>query len=746
MSKKKREWEEKRREVVKYPEYLYNIILLGFCLSGMAALIYEVAWTRLLQLVFGTTVYAVSTMLTAFMAGLALGAWLVGRYTDRIKDHLLAYCLLEAGIGIYGILIIPIFSILPYTYLSLFHTFHSSFTFFSIFQFLLCFTILLVPTTLMGGTFPMVSKIYTKRMDELGRDIGNVYSVNSLGAVLGSFAAGFLLIPVIGVRNTIIVAASINIFVAILILHLSRDKRKGMKISASLLCIFFILLIAVPSCGYDVKMLNTALYQRADLYSSGEDLRKDMEDVNVLYFEEGLYGTVAVVESGEYGIRSLLLNGKADAGTAMEDMTTQLLLGYVPLMLHEQPEKILVIGLGGGFTLGAAENFDVEEIDMLEVDPLVVEAEKYFSPYNKNALDDERVDLIVADARNYLLTTDEKYDVIISEPSDPWISGACSNLFTKEFFELSKNHLNEGGIFLQWVPVYDASVSDFRTLLNTFVQVYEHSTLWTATDQGDMLFIGSEKPIEMNYSRLAKCLSEKQVMDDLGGIGIKSADDFLAKTFMLNEEETKGFADGASINTDDKPIIEFSAPLSILVSNDPDLRGEISRYKVRAGTPLYVPPLKGLEVRDGDVSGLAFMGLNVRLGDEWKGDAFGVVVNKTYRKIEGGGMAIDLGIWKEAEYRSTVARLKIYASTPPASPTREEVANFMGTNVVELENGMVAGYPAYFLYNEDAASELLTAAWYCEENRYLYIVEITYPERMQEEVGEILSGFECVSG
>lgn len=745
MSRKKREKEDKIKETVKYPEYLYNIILLGFCLSGMAALIYEVAWTRLLQLVFGTTVYAVSTMLTAFMAGLALGAWLVGRYTDRIKDHLLAYCLLEAGIGIYGILLIPIFSVLPYTYLSLFHTFHSSFTFFSIFQFLLCFAILLVPTTLMGGTFPMVSKIYTKRMDELGRDIGNVYSVNSLGAVLGSFAAGFLLIPAIGVRNTIIVAAAINIFVAILILHLSRDKRKGMKISASLLCIFFILLIAVPSCGYDVKVLNTALYQRASMFESREDLMRDLEDMSVLYYEEGLYGTVAITESEKRGTRSLMLNGKADASTTRDDMTTQLLLGYVPLILHEQPEKILIIGLGGGFTLGAVENFDVKKIDMVEVDPLVVEAEKYFSMYNKNALDDERVNLIIADARNYLLTTDEKYDVIISEPSDPWISGACSNLFTREFFELSKKHLNEGGIFLQWVPVYDASVSDFRTLLNTFAQVYDHSTLWTATDKGDMLFVGSEKPIEMDYNRLGKCLSERRVMEDLGGIGIKSADDFLAKTFVMSEEETKGFADGASINTDDRPVIEFSAPLSILMSGDPDLRGEISRYKVRVGTPLYTPPLKGLEVRDGDVSGLAFMGLNVRLGEEWRGETFGVMVNKTYRRIE-GGLVIDMGIWKEAEYRSNDAHLKIYASIPPASPTKEEVANFMGRNSIELENGMVGGYPAYLFHSEDAESELLTAVWFCEENRYLYIAEMAYPERMQEAVEGILSGFECVGG
>lgn len=749
MSKKrsrKIKGEEKKEEEkkIKFPQYLYKFILLGFCLSGMAALIYEVAWARLLQLVFGTTVYAVSTMLTAFMAGLALGSWLVGRYTDRIRNHLLAFCLLEAGIGIYGILLIPIFSVLPYAYLGLFHAFQSSFRVFSFFQFLLCFVILLVPTTLMGGTFPVVSKIYTRRRDELGKDIGNIYSINNLGAVLGSFTAGFLFIPFLGVRNTIILAASLNIFVAILIAIQSR-KREGIIFMGSL-CVILLLGVAVPGYGYDVKILNTALYQRADMFASVEELRADLEDMEVLYYEEGLYGTVAVIESKSYGIRSLMLNGKADASTSRADMTTQLLLGYVPLIMHEHPKNVLIIGLGGGFTLGAAENFDdVEKTDMVEIDPLVIEAEKFFSAYNKNALDDERVNLVIADARNYLFTTDEKYDVIISEPSNPWISGACSNLFTYEFFELARQHLNEGGIFLQWVPVSDVSVSDFKMLLNTFSKVYNHTTLWTATDEGDMLFVGSgSKNPKMNYTRLEKFLSKREVMNDLEGIGIQSAEDFLAKTFLMDAEETKGFADGAPINTDDKPVIEFSAPLAILKSsNTLDLRSEISSYKARIGKPFYIPPLCGLEVSEGNVSRLPFMGLNVKLEDVWEGETFGVVVNKTYRKIEGGAV-IDLEVWKEAVYNSSEnGSIRIVAFKLPESPAEEEIVNLLGTS--ELDYGMVCGYPAYFTHDEDEESRFLTAVWFCEKNSHLYIVEITYPEKMREEVESILSGFECIN-
>ena len=753
-SKKEKEEEKRKEEAstkIEYPKYLYNVILLGLCLSGMAALIYEVAWTRLLQLVFGTTVYAVSTMLTAFMAGLALGSWLVGKYTDKIKNHLRAFCLLEAGIGIYGVLLIPVFSVLPYAYLGLFHAFQSSFRVFSFFQFLLCFLILLIPTTLMGGTFPVVSKIYTKRMEELGKDIGNVYSINNLGAVLGSFAAGFLFIPFIGVKNTIIAAASLNIFVAILIAILSRErngKGKGMIFMSSL-CVILLLGVAMPGYGYDVKILNTALYQRAGMYASGEEFKKDLEDMHVLYYKEGLYGTVIVTESKSYGIRSLMLNGKPDASTTREDMTTQLLLGYVPLILHEHPKNVLIIGLGGGFTLEAAENFDdVENIDVVEIDPLVVEAEKFFSAYNKNALDDERVNLIIADARNYLLTTDEKYDVIISEPSDPWISGACSNLFTKEFFELSTKHLNEEGIFLQWVPIYDVSVSDFRTLLNTFSKVYDHSMLWTATDGGDMLFAGSKSPIEMNCTRLGEYLSKKHVKDDLGSIGIQNAEDFLAKNFVMNEEETEGFTEGALLNTDDKPIIEFSAPITILRSNDPlNLRKDISSYKAKIGKPFYIPPVKGLEAREGEVSRLGFMGLNVRLCDGWKGETFGLVVNKTYREAEGGGPMIDLEVWKEAKYSSPKGKIKIIGLKMPVSPTKEELANFLGVSSIELEQGTVGtdSYQAYFIYDADAENELLTAVWFCEKSSHLYIAEITYPKKMQEEVENILSGFECIN-
>jgi spermidine synthase len=201
------------------------IILAAFALSGVAALIYEVVWFRSLQLIFGSTVYAVSTMLTAFMAGLALGSWLMAKYTDKLKNPLFIFAVIEVLIGLYGLTIISIFNWLPFPYIAIWKAFHPSFEIFSLVQFLLAFLVLLIPTALMGATWPVVNKVYVKHIDSLGKSAGILYSVNSFGAILGSFSAGFILIPILGIKNSSIFAAILNLIAAILIFYLSRREK-----------------------------------------------------------------------------------------------------------------------------------------------------------------------------------------------------------------------------------------------------------------------------------------------------------------------------------------------------------------------------------------------------------------------------------------------------------------------------------------------------------------------------------------
>ncbi|MEA2037336.1 MAG: fused MFS/spermidine synthase [Nanoarchaeota archaeon] len=203
---------------------LKTLLLTGFFLSGMAALIYEVVWTRPLSLIFGSTIYAVSTMLSAFMAGLALGSYILSKYADKLKNPLYTFAIFEICIGIYGLLIIGLFNILPYPFLWIWNKFNPSFAIFNFIQFILCFLVLLIPTTLMGATWPVVNKAYIKHIEKVGKGTGTLYSVNSFGAIIGSWMAGFILIPSLGIRASSIFAAILNLIVGIIIFAISRSK------------------------------------------------------------------------------------------------------------------------------------------------------------------------------------------------------------------------------------------------------------------------------------------------------------------------------------------------------------------------------------------------------------------------------------------------------------------------------------------------------------------------------------------
>ncbi|MEX0932736.1 MAG: fused MFS/spermidine synthase [Candidatus Pacearchaeota archaeon] len=205
---------------------LRKLLLVAFVFSGAAALIYQVTWIRPLQFVFGSTTYTISIILAAFMGGLALGSWWISKHVDEIKNLPRAYGLMEIGIGLYGVLLLSIFNMLPGVYNSLYFL-HGNFYIFMFVQLLLVFLVLLIPTALMGATFPVVAKYYTKT---IGKGIGEVYSANNIGAIFGSFAAGFILIPLFGIKASIIFASSINILIGSIIIWKSdEDKSSEIK-------------------------------------------------------------------------------------------------------------------------------------------------------------------------------------------------------------------------------------------------------------------------------------------------------------------------------------------------------------------------------------------------------------------------------------------------------------------------------------------------------------------------------------
>ena len=206
---------------------LRKLLLIAFVFSGMAALIYQITWIRPLQFIFGSTTYTISMIFAAFMGGLALGSLIVSKYVDSIKNLPNTYAFFEIGIGLYGVLLLSLFNLLPGIYDSLYFL-HTNFYLFEIVQFLIVFIILLVPTTLMGATFPVIVKYYTEQ--KIGKAIGEAYAANNIGAIVGSFAAGFILIPIIGIKGSIIFAGAINILIGSMIIFKSeKNKIAGEK-------------------------------------------------------------------------------------------------------------------------------------------------------------------------------------------------------------------------------------------------------------------------------------------------------------------------------------------------------------------------------------------------------------------------------------------------------------------------------------------------------------------------------------
>lgn len=541
-----------------------RLIILAFGLSGFAALSYEVLWTRVLDMILGTTVYAFSIMLTSFLCGLALGSFVMSRFIDKRRNLTPIFGGLQIVIGCFGLFTILIFGKLPVIFLKLFGALGSSWRDFTFIQFIIAFIVMLVPTFLMGATFPVVSRICTRQMKFLGRSIGNIYSANTIGAILGSLLSGFLLIPLIGIQNSIKLIASINVIIGMIALVGSMTKQadKSRKLALSTLVIgslVFLSLIIFPS--WDKRVLSSGVYFEPWLYRNQNqeiDLEAKTNESKMLYYAEGIDSTASIFSRGPE--ITFKINGMPLASNLRTDLTLLGIMGHLPALLHGSPESVLVIGLGAGVTSGmSAQHESVKRVDCAELERKVIGATRFFDRENRYVLDNPKFNLIIDDGRNYLQKTDVKYDVITSDPVHPWLSGAGS-LYSVEHFQSCKEHLNEGGVAAQWLPLYQMAEKDFKTVIRTFQSVFPHATLWL-TDS-DAILIGTADKLNINYMMLERKFREEKIEEDMRMMYVDSIYQFLT-FFMMDEKTLSKFAADAKLNTDDYPVLEFSAPAGL---------------------------------------------------------------------------------------------------------------------------------------------------------------------------------------
>ena len=554
---------------------LRKLMLIAFIFSGMAALIYEITWIRPLQFLLGSTVYTISIIFAVFMFGLAIGSLIISKYVDKIGNLPKTYALMELGIGLYGVLLLSIFNLLPKVYNKLYFL-HTNFYLFEFVQFLLIFIVLLIPTMLMGMTFPIIAKFYTQ--EKIGRGIGEVYSANNLGAIIGSFGAGFILIPLFGIKASIIFAGTLNLLIGFAIISFA-DKNLSKKIIPLVLVVFVVLAFFG---NYNIQQMHSGGF-----YRTHEEVKTMGE---VVYYKEGLYATVTVRELPDEGYQTnayeLFINGKGQGGNSIMDLRVNFLLAYLPELINPEINNALVIGLGTGTTSGQLSQ--LINVTTIEIEPLVVEASNYFKIFNLDVLENPKHELIIGDGRNYLIRNNEKYDVIIPEPSDPWQSFS-TDLFSKEFFELAAEDLEEDGLYLQWVSIYQMSPEDFKNFYKTFSSVFPHNIAFANIksdenspanfETSEIILIGSKEKIEIskdklnaNYNSLPE--PSKQYLD---AIRLSSGDE-IYHLLLFTSDELKGYGKDAKFVIDDKPILEFSTAKNVLYQNPKEVINDIENF------------------------------------------------------------------------------------------------------------------------------------------------------------------------
>ncbi len=551
-------------------------VAVAIGLAGFAALVYEVAWTRVLGLMLGGSTYTFSLMLLAFLVGIAGGGKLGGPIADRWlktggQQRVLAgFAAIEVGIAMVSYAMMYLFPELPFWYVWLFDLLgaddHPRAVF--VVSFVVSGLVMTPPAVLMGMHFPVAVRAVVGHDDTLGGPVGLVYGANTLGGVFGAFLAGFVLLPNIQVQGTMFVAATAELVAAAgLLAWAYRGARWAWAAPAGLAVVNLTLFVLGARPPWDPMLMTAGMYHYVSHFE--DHSREGILDYSVgkyelVFYQEGLSSVVTVAQNIDSGNMWLANNGKVDASTTT-DMPTQVLCALLPMQFVDDPSDVLVIGLASGITAGAVTLIpDVERFEVVELEPAIEKAALFFGEYNHDVLADRRLELVGNDGRNHVLLAEPgSYDAIISEPSNPWISGV-SNLFTREFFELGKSRLKPGGVWSQWVQMYGMDERDLRILLRTFAEVYPHVLVYATIEDADLVLVGSESPLLPTEAAAARLFEWPKVSAELELIDITDPLEIVA-IYQMDRTEITEMVGSAVLNTDDNMVIEYHAPLNLHV-------------------------------------------------------------------------------------------------------------------------------------------------------------------------------------
>lgn len=521
-------------------------IYVAIGLSGLAALGAEVIWTRVLSLLFGGTVYTFSIIAAAFLFGLgvgsAIGAWLA-RGSDRPRS-LLAWCQIGVAVSVaWGAALInrayPYWPIDPSLAPGPWYVFQL--------DVLRAFVAIVPAACFWGASFPLALAAAAPRGEDPARVVGGVYAANTIGAVIGAVAFSLLLIPGFGTQN----AQRMLIFIAAASAFATGAWRPA--------------LAALVAAGVAAA---TIVPVPPEVIAYGRQIATFNRGANYLYNGEGLNSSIAVSETAG-GIHNFHVSGKVEASTEVHDMRLQRLLAHVSALMHPEPKSVLIVGFGAGVTAGSfVLHPGVTRIVICEIEPLIPRmVAPFFSTENYNVVNDPRVQIVYDDARHYILNTDEKFDIITSDPIHPWVKGAAS-LYTREYFDLVKAHLNPGGVVTQWVPLYESSEEVIKSEVATFFDVFPFGTIWSnqyASGGGyDVVMLAKPEPLKIDPAALEARLNRldhQAIKDALTQVAIPGVDGLMA-TYAGRARDLQPWLTDAQINTDRNLRLEYLAGMA----------------------------------------------------------------------------------------------------------------------------------------------------------------------------------------
>ncbi|MBI3785189.1 MAG: fused MFS/spermidine synthase [Deltaproteobacteria bacterium] len=552
-------------------------VLVPLCaaVSGAVAMIYEVAWIRLCSLVLGSSTYSFCIMLTAFIAGIAAGG-LVYTLSYPARGRPLRFFALTSLASVLLLLVcLPFYDRLPFLAARLTWTLRQHQVSFGLYQTAmlgLCVVVMLPLTFISGLNFPALAQAAAAAHAGVGRPVSYVLFANTTGTIAGTVATGLYLLPAIGLQSTFQLGCVVSLSAVLLVMFCDPSVARRSVASAVLAMAALALLYVRFVPKWDLRLLTAGEFRQHEGLEPRSFTQYVAEiDQQVVYYRDGASATVSVERRRDDLV--LRINGKADA-SAQGDRDTQLVFGHLPAVLHPAARRALVIGYGSGMTTGALLRHPLESVDVVEISPEVMAADTLFRPFTGNPLADRRTDVFVEDARTFLYRTPRKYDLIVSEPSNPWLAG-IANLFTAEFFEQAKAHLNDDGLLVQWFHTYESSnivaALILRTVTASFAEVHVFQpNVW------DVIVIASPSSLRTDRQAMQQAFD---AASDLPEIGIKSLTTLLA-TEVLSPKLARTVANGGARNGDRLPLLEYAAPRAFFDGRTANLIANVSAVGV----------------------------------------------------------------------------------------------------------------------------------------------------------------------